>query len=111
MAFAGTLAHQGIRVIAMSRFVYLRTPMAADVAVGGENDDALDRHSVRSPKLKADLHRRCSSTHIGHRYWPTISRLGSQVLCLKVAMKRPLVWQQYRTVEGRFYVDFQSLSL
>ena len=32
MAFAGTLAQQGIRVIAMSRFGYLRTPMPADSA-------------------------------------------------------------------------------
>ena len=30
MAFAGALAQQGIRVIAMSRFGYLRTPMPAD---------------------------------------------------------------------------------
>ena len=30
MAFAGALATQGIRVIAMSRFGYLRTPMPVD---------------------------------------------------------------------------------
>ncbi len=30
MAFAGSLAQQGLRVIAMSRFGYLRTPMPAD---------------------------------------------------------------------------------
>jgi 2-hydroxy-6-oxonona-2,4-dienedioate hydrolase len=32
MAFAGGLARQGIRVIAMSRFGYLRTPMPADAS-------------------------------------------------------------------------------
>ena len=30
MAFAAPLAHRGIRVIAMSRFGYLRTPMPVD---------------------------------------------------------------------------------
>ena len=30
MAFAGALAHHGVRVIAMSRFGYRRTPMPAD---------------------------------------------------------------------------------
>ena len=32
MAFAGALAQRGIRVIAMSRFGYLRTPMPADAS-------------------------------------------------------------------------------
>ena len=32
MAFAGDLARQGIRVIAMSRFGYLRTPRPADAS-------------------------------------------------------------------------------
>jgi hypothetical protein len=32
MAFAGALADYGIRVIAMSRFGYLRTPMPADAS-------------------------------------------------------------------------------
>ena len=40
MAFAGVLAQQGIRVIAMSRFGYLRTPMPADA----------------SPRAQADAH-------------------------------------------------------
>jgi 2-hydroxy-6-oxonona-2,4-dienedioate hydrolase len=40
MAFAGDLAKQGIRVIAMSRFGYLRTPMPAD----------------SSPQAQADAH-------------------------------------------------------
>jgi 2-hydroxy-6-oxonona-2,4-dienedioate hydrolase len=38
MAFAGTLAHQGIRVIAMSRFGYLRTPMPADASAAAQAD-------------------------------------------------------------------------
>lgn len=50
MAFAGTLAHQGIRVIAMSRFGYLRTPMPADASAVAQADahvcllDALGIH-------------------------------------------------------------------
>ena len=48
MAFAGELAHRGIRVIAMSRFGYLRTPMPADASPEAQADahacllDALD---------------------------------------------------------------------
>ena len=38
MAFAGALAHQGIRVIAMSRFGYLRTPMPADASAAAQAD-------------------------------------------------------------------------
>ena len=38
MAFAGSLASQGIRVIAMSRFGYLRTPMAADASAAAQAD-------------------------------------------------------------------------
>jgi 2-hydroxy-6-oxonona-2,4-dienedioate hydrolase len=36
MAFAGALAKQGIRVIAMSRFGYLRTPMPADASAAAQ---------------------------------------------------------------------------
>ena len=38
MAFASTLAKQGIRVIAMSRFGYLRTPMPADSSALAQAD-------------------------------------------------------------------------
>jgi pimeloyl-ACP methyl ester carboxylesterase len=38
MAFSGALAHQGIRVIAMSRFGYLRTPMPADASAAAQAD-------------------------------------------------------------------------
>ncbi len=38
MAFAGVLADQGIRVIAMSRFGYLRTPMHADASAASQAD-------------------------------------------------------------------------
>jgi pimeloyl-ACP methyl ester carboxylesterase len=52
MAFAGALAQQGIRVIAMSRFGYLRTPMPADASAAAQADahvcllDALGLHQV-----------------------------------------------------------------
>jgi 2-hydroxy-6-oxonona-2,4-dienedioate hydrolase len=38
MAFAGALAQQGVRVIAMSRFGYLRTPMPADATPAAQAD-------------------------------------------------------------------------
>ena len=38
MAFAGGLAQRGIRVIAMSRFGYLRTPMPADASPAAQTD-------------------------------------------------------------------------
>jgi 2-hydroxy-6-oxonona-2,4-dienedioate hydrolase len=38
MAFAGSLSNQGIRVIAMSRFGYLRTPMPADASAEAQAD-------------------------------------------------------------------------
>ena len=38
MAFAGTLAQRGIRVIAMSRFGYLRTPMPLDASPAAQAD-------------------------------------------------------------------------
>ena len=38
MAFAGGLARRGIRVIAMSRFGYLRTPMPADASAAAQAD-------------------------------------------------------------------------
>ncbi len=38
MAFARALAKQGIRVIAMSRFGYLRTPMPADASAAAQAD-------------------------------------------------------------------------
>lgn len=36
MAFAGALAQRGVRVIAMSRFGYLRTPMPADASAAAQ---------------------------------------------------------------------------
>ena len=38
MAFAGALASRGIRVVAMSRFGYLRTPMPADASAAAQAD-------------------------------------------------------------------------
>jgi pimeloyl-ACP methyl ester carboxylesterase len=38
MAFAGTLARQGVRVIAMSRFGYLGTPMPTDASAAAQAD-------------------------------------------------------------------------
>jgi pimeloyl-ACP methyl ester carboxylesterase len=38
MAFAGTLARQGVRVVAMSRFGYLGTPMPADAWAAAQAD-------------------------------------------------------------------------
>jgi pimeloyl-ACP methyl ester carboxylesterase len=38
MAFAGTLGRHGVRVIAMSRFGYLGTPMPADASAAAQAD-------------------------------------------------------------------------
>jgi len=38
MAFARALTERGIRVIAMSRFGYLRTPMPADASAAAQAD-------------------------------------------------------------------------
>jgi 2-hydroxy-6-oxonona-2,4-dienedioate hydrolase len=38
MAFAGNLAQRGVRVIAMSRFGYLRTPMPLNASAGAQAD-------------------------------------------------------------------------
>ncbi len=52
MAFAGALSKQGVRVIAMSRFGYLRTPMPADASAAAQADahvcllDALGIHKA-----------------------------------------------------------------
>ena len=44
MAFAGALATQGIRVIAMSRFGYLRTPMPIDASATAQGEAQSDAH-------------------------------------------------------------------
>ena len=57
MAFAGGLAQQGIRVIAMSRFGYLRTPMPADASPAAQADAhicLLDALGIRHAALVLD---------------------------------------------------------
>ena len=44
MAFAGSLAQRGVRVIAMSRFGYLRTPMPADLTAQTRAAAQADAH-------------------------------------------------------------------
>lgn len=54
MAFAGSLVQQGIRVIAMSRFGYLRTPMpveAADSSAAAQADAHVPVTSARVPPM------------------------------------------------------------
>lgn len=51
MAFAGLLALRGVRVIAMSRFGYLRTPLPADASAEAQADAhvcLLDALGIRS---------------------------------------------------------------
>jgi len=45
MAFAGPLAQRGVRVIAMSRFGYLRTPMPADLTAQTQAEAQADAHA------------------------------------------------------------------
>ena len=78
IAFASPLARQGIRVIAMSRFGYLRTPTPADASVAAQADahvcllDALGFGRPLSWAALQVLHRRYrwpSGTLIGSLRW------------------------------------------
>jgi 2-hydroxy-6-oxonona-2,4-dienedioate hydrolase len=72
MAFAGALAHQGIRVIAMSRFGYLRTPMPADA----------------SPAAQADVHV-CLLDALGIRQAGVLGGSAGAPSALQMAIRHP----------------------
>ena len=72
MAFAGALAQQGVRVIAMSRFGYLRTPMPADA----------------SPEAQADAHV-CLLDALGLRTAAVMGGSAGGPSAMQVAIRHP----------------------
>ncbi len=73
MAFAGELARHGIRVIAMSRFGYLRTPMPADA----------------SPEAQADAHA-CLLDALGIRRAAVIGASAGSLSAMQLAIRHPV---------------------
>ena len=72
MAFAGSLAQQGVRVIAMSRFGYLRTPMPADA----------------SPPAQADAHA-CLLDTLGIRQAAVLGGSAGAPSAMQLAIRHP----------------------
>ena len=89
MAFAGTLTHQGIRVIAMSRFGYLRTPMPADASAAAQADAhvcLLDALGIRQAGLLGGSADAPSALQMAIRHPDRVSAL---VLLVPLAYKPP----------------------
>ena len=79
MAIAGVLADQGIRVIAMYRFGYLRTPMHADASAAGRRmlmcACSMRWVFARPPSWVA------RQVRLPHCRWPSATRIGSAPSC------------------------------
>ena len=92
MAFAGVLAQQGIRVIAMSRFGYLRTPMPAAVAAASAAAQAdahvclLDALGIRRAAFMGGSAGAPSALQMAIRHPDRVSAL---VLLVPLAYKPP----------------------
>ena len=89
MAFAGPLAQHGIRVIAMSRFGYLRTPMPADGSAAAQADAhvcLLDALGVRVAAVMGGSAGAPSALQMAIRHPDRISAL---VLLVPLAYKPP----------------------
>ena len=89
MAFAGSLAHQGIRVIAMSRFGYLRTPMPADASAAAQADAhvcLLDALGIRHAGVLGGSAGAPSALQMAIRHSDRVSAL---VLLVPLAYKPP----------------------
>lgn len=89
MAFAGTLARQGIRVIAMSRFGYLRTPMPADASAAAQADAhvcLLDALGIRQAGVLGGSAGAPSALQMAIRHPDRVSAL---VLLVPLAYKPP----------------------
>jgi pimeloyl-ACP methyl ester carboxylesterase len=89
MAFAGALSHQGIRVIAMSRFGYLRTPMPADSSAAAQADAhvcLLDALGIRQAGVLGGSAGAPSALQMAIRHPDRVSAL---VLLVPLAYKPP----------------------
>jgi len=89
MAFAGTLVHRGIRVIAMSRFGYLRTPMPADASAAAQADAhvcLLDALGIRQAAVMGGSAGAPSALQMAIRHPDRVSAL---VLLVPLAYKPP----------------------
>ena len=89
MAFASTLAKQGIRVIAMSRFGYLRTPMPADASAAAQADAhvcLLDALGIRRAAVMGGSAGAPSALQMAIRHPDRVSAL---VLLVPLAYKPP----------------------
>ena len=89
MAFAGTLAQRGIRVIAMSRFGYLRTPMPADASAAAQADAhvcLLDALGIRQAAIIGGSAGAPSALQMAIRHPDRVSAL---ILLVPLAYKPP----------------------
>ena len=89
MAFAAGLARKGVRVIAMSRFGYLRTPMPADPSVAAQADAhvcLLDALGIAKAAVMGGSAGGPSALQMAIRYPDRVSAL---VLLVPLAYKPP----------------------
>ena len=89
MAFAGTLVDDGIRVIAMSRFGYLRTPMPVDASAAAQADAhvcLLDALGIRRAAVMGGSAGAPSALQMAVRHPDRVSAL---VLLVPLAYKPP----------------------
>jgi 2-hydroxy-6-oxonona-2,4-dienedioate hydrolase len=89
MAFAGALTHRGIRVIAMSRFGYLRTPMPADASPATQADAhvcLLDALGIRQASVLGGSAGAPSALQLAIRH---PKRVNALVLMVPLAYKPP----------------------
>jgi 2-hydroxy-6-oxonona-2,4-dienedioate hydrolase len=89
MAFAGNLANKGIRVIAMSRFGYLRTPMPSDssaVAQAAAHVCLLDALGIRQAAIMGGSAGAPSALEMAIRHPARVSAL---ILLAPLAYKPP----------------------
>lgn len=89
MAFAGALAKRGIRVIAMSRFGYLRTPMPADASATAQADAhvcLLDALGIRRAAVMGGSAGAPSALQMAIRHPDRVSAL---ILLVPLAYKPP----------------------
>ena len=96
MAFANGLAPRGIRVIAMSRFGYLRTPMPTDASAAAQADSA----TPMPPWVEATMMRVIGSDFL---FWCALRVARNQVV--KVVLATPPELLQAARAQERARID------